>query len=169
MTAIPLRKAKRSYRCLLASVLLSLGLAAGGTPASAQGNVAKVEEIRAQLFYERSGRLSQNIAPPAKFEGHNTVIGEGDAEEPAGDILVSVLLSSPAGKVLDKDELLIQATRKKDKRLVGARKFKSLQFGQDGKLAKALYLTGATCETLEILATIGRSRKTATVNFRYGE
>src|SRR3712207_7607316 len=100
MTAIPLRKAKRSYRCLLASVLLSLGLAAGGTPASAQGNVTKVDEIRAQLFYERSGRLSQNIAPPAKFESRNTVIGEGHAEGPAGDILVSVLLSGPAGKVL---------------------------------------------------------------------
>jgi hypothetical protein len=49
-----------------------------------------LDDIRAQFFYQTTGTLSQNVAPPAKFTIHNAVIGEGDLKEPADDLLVSV-------------------------------------------------------------------------------
>jgi len=47
--------------------------------APAQTPQAIIQSIRVQLYYEQSGTLSANIAPPAKFSGWNTVIGQLEA------------------------------------------------------------------------------------------
>jgi hypothetical protein len=51
--------------------------------------------IRAQLLYQYSGRLSGNIAPPARVSLWNTGAGEGDVREPATDLLVTVPVTMP--------------------------------------------------------------------------
>jgi len=56
--------------------------------------------LRAHLYYERSGFLSDDlIARDPPFVGWNTVIGAGDALEPADNILVVVVLDNPGGEV----------------------------------------------------------------------
>jgi len=55
----------------------------------------RVTDIRAQLLYEHSGRLSVDLTATPDFAIWNTVIGEGSAEEPADDMLVSAVISGP--------------------------------------------------------------------------
>ena len=47
-----------------------------------------LKDVKAQLFLENSGKLSDNIAD-AKKSFRNTVLGEGEAGEPADAILVT--------------------------------------------------------------------------------
>ena len=54
-------------------------------------------DIQARLFYSETGRLSDDLLARKKpFIFWNTIIGEGDAEENADDILIAVTMS--AGK-----------------------------------------------------------------------
>ena len=61
-------------------------------PAGAAMAQVAVAEIRAQIFLERSGKLSDNLIGANKAL-HNTVIGEGDAGEPAEAVLVTLIFT----------------------------------------------------------------------------
>lgn len=83
-------------RALLA---ITLGLACLPAAAlAAPQPTATIDKITIQLIYTTSGSLSQDIADPAGFAGWNTIIGGGDAKEPADDLLVQVHLK------MDQDE-----------------------------------------------------------------
>lgn len=71
------------------AVLLSTSQASA---ADAQG--AYISNPSVRLWYEETGRLSDDIAPPREFNLWNTIIGEGDAEEHANDALFTVELHS---------------------------------------------------------------------------
>lgn len=168
MSACPTRTAGWQRGALF---WLALAGTAGALPhhAQAQSKTAKIEAIRAYLFYERSGRLSKNIAPPASFSGFNTMIGEGDAEEPAEDILIAVELSGPKDEYL-KQPLTISVSYPTGKRAGSKREFRDgILFGEGGKVTKAVYAENATCSPLRVAATVGRSAKSITIDFKCGE
>src|SRR5688572_28996874 len=57
----------------------------------ATASMVDLERVEARLYYQHSGRLSDNLLGRDKeFVGWNTIIGEGDAEENADDLLVAV-------------------------------------------------------------------------------
>ena len=61
------------------------------------GQGVTLGDLQVRLFYKETGRLSEDVlSRKTEFVFHNTVIGEGDAEEAADDLLVSAVLS--AGK-----------------------------------------------------------------------
>jgi hypothetical protein len=76
---------------LAGPLLVAVGLLFA-TPVAAQEATPTVVlgPLTAQLYYKFSGLLSSDLLsrkPP--FSGWNTVIGEGDATEPAEDLLVA--------------------------------------------------------------------------------
>ena len=131
---------------MIASLLAALA-AAQSAPAPSVG------KVRMQLFYEDSGRLSEDIAPPAEFIGWNTVIGEGlsGGAESIGPPL-SVVVRGSKGKVL------------------GQRRFADVLTSSDGRTWKALWLTDVGCAgSVEVTATLGRSTRKAAVGLDCGE
>lgn len=168
----PARTPRRGelWRGVLFWLALALSSPACAGSAQAQGSKAvKIDQIRAHLFYERSGRLSKNIAPPASFGGFNTMIGEGDAEEPAQDVLIVVELSGPKDELVQRP-LTITVSHPGGKRPPSKREFKDgLLFGESGKVAKAMYAENATCSPMRVAASMGASTKQIAIDFKCGE
>lgn len=127
-----------------------------------------VGAIRMQLFYEETGRLSRDIAPPADFTGWNTVIGEGSAEEAANDLLVLVEVRGPPGENIAQP-LSVVARGGKGK-VLGQRRFANLLTTAQGRTWKALWLSDVGCAgRIEVTATIGRSTRKTAVSLDCGE
>ena len=144
---------------LVAAALLAL-------PAAAEA--AEVGRIRAHLFYEESGRLSLDIAPPSDFAAFNVVIGEGSAEEPANDLLVAVELTGRPAEAATPLRILVRNARG---RVVAQRSIPGSFLGAgQPRLWKAVYLPDVGCAgTLTITATLGRSTRTTSVDLICGE
>ena len=141
------------------TALLAAAQAPGGTPA--------VGSIRMQLFYEDSGRLSGDIAPPAEFSGWNTVIGEGSAEEPANDLLVTVEVLTGAVESVEEP---LSVTVRGNSKILGERRFPDVLTSGDGRTWKGLWLTDVGCAGhVEVTATIGRSTRKAAISLDCGE
>jgi hypothetical protein len=146
---------------MMATFLAAL-LAASPAPAPGIG------KIRMQLFYEDSGRLSPDIAPPADFTGWNTVIGEGSAEEAANDLLVLVEVIGPAGENIVQP-LSVVARGAKGK-VLGQRRHANLLASGGGRTWKALWLADVGCAGhIEVTATLGRSTRKAAIDLDCGE
>lgn len=140
-------------------------------PAHAQ---VAVDEIRAQLFLERSGKLSENLVGSKKAL-FNTVIGEGDAGEPADAILVTLAFTGAKNtKSSDKiardlASITVRQQAKTGERILLRRVYGGFLFGETGRIHKAFLLDNATCAPLEIEVKVGRSRKEAKLDFACGE
>ena len=146
---------------MIVAPLLAALAAAPSAPAPSVG------KIRMQLFYEDSGRLSEDIAPPAEFSGWNTVIGEGSAKEPANDLLVTVEVLTGA---VESVEQPLSVTVTGNRKILGQRRFTDVLTSADGRTWKALWLTNVGCAGhVEVKATIGRSTRTAAVSLDCGE
>jgi hypothetical protein len=142
--------------------LLALFLAA--PPASPAPSVGA---IRMQLYYENTGRLSRDIAPPADFTGWNTVIGEGSAEEAANDLLVTVEVRGAAGENIVQPLTVVARSGRK---VIAQRRFGNLLTTAQGRTWKALWLPDVGCAgPIEVTATIGRSTKKSAISLDCGE
>ena len=150
------------------AIALIMATANGPTQARAKDEAVTIDDIQVRLFKEISGTLSKNVAPPTAPALWNTIIGEGDAEEPANDFLISVFLSGPAGKLI-KQPLVVTVTRTGQKTAIAKRRFESLLFGSSGKATKPVFVTNATCAPVTIAASTGSTQKSANIDFRCGE
>lgn len=146
----------------------ALALSFGAGPAEAQEVKPKIDAIAVQLYQATTGTLSQNIAPPAKFTAWNTVIGEGDAREPATDLLVSVTLSIAQKEGNSTIPLQIKVADAKGKALA-SRRVTDMFFAK-GRTVQALFVPDATCAgPITVEATMGREKKTTKVTLACGE
>lgn len=142
-------------------------------PGAASAQVA-VAEIRAQLFLERSGKLSENLAGANKSL-HNTVIGEGDAGEPADAVLVTLSFTGPKNSrssdkiARDLASVTVRQQAKTGERILLKRAYGGFLFGESGRIHKAFLLDSATCAPLEIEVKVGRSSKSTKLDFSCGE
>jgi hypothetical protein len=149
---------------MAASLALAPAPAAAAAPALP---APKVGAFRMQLFYENSGRLSNDISPPVEFTGWNTVIGEGSAEEAANDLLVSVEVRGPPGELIEQPLTLVARARGK---VLAQRRFDSLLTNVQGRTWKALWLNDVGCAgRIEVTATIGRSTRKSELSLDCGE
>jgi hypothetical protein len=152
------------YRSLLAGSFLII---ASSADVSAQ---VAIDDIRLQLFKERSGALSDNIAGSGK-SFVNTPKGGGDAGEPADAVLVTLAFTGPknskASDKIARDLASVTVTQvaKTGPRVLLKRAYGGFQFGEDGRSHKAFLLEGATCGALEVDVRLGRSRKSTKVAF----
>lgn len=153
------------------ALMIALFVAAHCAPVHAQ---VAIDEIRAQLFLERSGKLSENLVGSKKAL-FNTVIGEGDAGEPADAVLVTLTFSGAKNtKSSDKiardlASITVKQQAKTGEKILLKRAYGGFLFGEAGRIHKAFLLDNATCAPLEIEVKVGRSRKEAKLDFACGE
>lgn len=142
------------------------GVAAlSGSSGAAQAQVV-IDEIRAQLFLEHSGRLSENIVGTDRGF-FNVVIG-GSIDEPASSVLVTLAFSA-LRKSSSPARVTVRQKTKAGERLLFRRDYAGFLLGEDGRAYKTFLLENATCLPLVISVRAGRSSKTATLNFHCGE
>ncbi|HEX8467794.1 MAG TPA: hypothetical protein VF620_08315 [Allosphingosinicella sp.] len=127
----------------------------------------RVGAFKMQLYYENSGRLSKDISPPVEFSGWNTIIGEGSAEEAAGDLLVTVEVRGPPGEFIEQPLTLVARAKGK---VLAQRKFDTLLTTAEGRTWKALWLNDVGCAgRIEVTATIGKSSRKSAISLDCGE
>jgi hypothetical protein len=149
------------------AVALILAAAAASARADPPQPVA-IAHLGAQLLYSNSGALSRDIAPPAKFSGWNTIIGEGDAGGSASDVLVTVTLTSPAGQ-LNVDTPLLVSARSAAGKVLAQRKITNILI-DNGKAFEFVLLPDATCAgKVTITATLGQQTRNAVLALDCGE
>jgi hypothetical protein len=136
--------------------------------ASAQP-AAQITDIRMHLFYRLSGRLSDDISPPHQFTGWNTVIGEGDAEAPAEDLLVVVEMRGGSGEEYVETPLRVVA-RGRDNRVIADRRFDSLLSSERGTSYSPVWLQDVPCEgEIRVTATFGGQSVSESLSLECGE
>ena len=135
-------------------------------PAYAQ----QVGRIRAHLVYEETGRLSEDLIARPDFAAWNTVIGSGEAEEPANDVLVLVEVVAAGGGEESISTPLEIVARGENGRVLARRRAGDLFTSEEGRVWRPLWLPDSTCEgRMTITATLGRSTRTAELNLGCGE
>ena len=138
-------------------------------PAAAQAQ--QVGQIRAHLVYEDTGRLSEDLIARPDFAAWNTIIGSGEAEEPANDVLLLVEVIAAGGGEENISTPLEIVARGEDGRVLGRRRFRdSLYTSEQGRVWKALWLPDSTCAgRIDITAILGSTRRSAQINLGCGE
>ena len=134
---------------------------------SCAGELPTIDAIMVRLLYERTGSVSPNIAPPSNFGYWNTPIGEGDAAEPANDLLVQIELSIADDQANVATPLRVTVSSKEGK-VLSQRTFESLFFS-GGKVVKSLFVPDASCADIAAKAAIGDNGNTTRVNLECGE
>lgn len=151
-------------------VLAAGFLALAGQVAAAQ--TATIEDIRVQLFYEYSGALSDDLTKRKDLALFNTMIGEGDANQPANSFLVAVAVKGQP-ETFDKDAALTVTVVTNDKRKakVAEKAFGSgILFGREGRAVKALFVHDRVCVPLTVTAKLkSGASKTFNLPFKCGE
>lgn len=157
-------------------------LAAGLAVAVASAPVAgtdppssiRLDRVEARLFYEETGRLSDDLLNrPEPFVGWNTIIGEGDAEEAANDMLITVRLE--ADKFGDKPEKYVDsavevAVKNAKGKVLGSRKWPSVLTSGKGVAVLPLWVANVGCAgALTITARYNGTAKSGRLELDCGE
>jgi hypothetical protein len=148
---------------------LALGLLA--VPAGAAEPAARIVGIEARLFYNVSGKLSDDLlARKEPFVGWNTIIGEGGVDEPATDLLVDVTVMGEGSDAQSvEDPLAIWVTDKKGK-TIASREVTYMLLPYKGALHNPLWLQDIGCAgKLTFHARFRHQVKTATLSLDCGE
>jgi hypothetical protein len=154
-----------------APVLAQPAPAAPAAPAAPQGAFTGplvIKDLRVQFFYEKTAKLSENIADaPRPFV--NAHRGE-NLPEPASGLFVVMEVAGPKnGQSNDKIALhmaQVNVTRKyKSGPRLEQRVFGGFRFNEQGVAYKAFMIDAATCAPVEIEARLGRSRRSTKVDF----
>jgi hypothetical protein len=146
-----------------------LALAAGLFLSPGLAQAQEIGAIRAHLVYEETGRLSEDLVARPDFAAWNTIIGGGEAEEAANDLLVLVEVLGTGGEQTIAVPLVV-VVRGENGRVIARRRFTGLFTSEQGRVWKALWLPDSTCAgRIEIDATIGRRGRRAQLNLGCGE
>jgi hypothetical protein len=133
-------------------------------------DAVRLDSVRVQLLYQSSGTLSEDLTRAPGFALWNTVIGGGDANEPADDILVGAVLKSATqenntGKLV----LTVFKGEGRARKLLASHTFNG-GLMEHGRLVQSMLLHDVTCDgPITVAATYGRQHTSSNVNFRCGE
>jgi hypothetical protein len=145
-------------------------LAVSGRMAAAQN--ATIQDIRVQLFYEYTGALSDDLTKRKDLSLFNTMIGEGDAKQPANSFLVAVSVKGQPD-TFDKAAALTVTVTTDDKRKskVAEKAFGSgMLFGPEGQVVKAMMVHDRVCAPLIVTAKLkSGASKSVNLPFKCGE
>lgn len=140
------------------------------TPTLAQQDV-RVLELRASVFLERSGRLSDDLLkmPGAKLV--NMPHGQGEFGEPANTVVFSVVLSGQRNTTPKYAAAVVNITQtgRTGQKTVSKKALEGFAFGPEGTLIRPIILEGATCQSIEIEVKTQRSAKSASLAFECPE
>lgn len=145
---------------------LALGVA---TPALAAPDGIRIGAVSAQLYYQRSGVLSEDlIARTSRFNGWNTAEGEGDAKEPSDYLLVVATLVNPGAEDYVTDKVSLRITDEIDGE-IRAKEFSGLLLPENGALQLPLWIDNAGClGTIKVTATFRTQVASGTLDLLCG-
>lgn len=157
-------------RTIRASVLaLLLPTAAYAAPPASPA--VRLGDIKAQLYYSWTGRLSDNLLRGNEpYSGWNTCIDDGAPD----DVLVSVpviVAVRPGQDGQTNTSVPITLIARSGAKVLAQRTVSSMLTSHQGLTHAALWLRDVTCGvgTVTIEARMGSQRKTATLVFDGGE
>jgi len=152
----------------LAALLLALVLPAPAV-AAAESDGVKLEAVRAQLYYQRTGVLSEDlIVRKPRFHGWNTAEGEGDAKEPSDYLLVVANLVNPGAEAYVSDKVTLRITDEIDAEL-RVKHFSGLLISEKGSVQLPLWIEEAGClGTVTVTATFREQSVSGTVDLLCG-
>lgn len=152
----------------LAGLTLATGAAA---PALASdGDGVSIGGLRAHLFYERSGVLSEDlISRDPQFSGWNTVIGEGDAKEPAENLLVIARIDNQGAEAFLDEKLTLRVNDDKGAK-IRERVFSGLLLAEHGAVHLPMWIDDAGClGQITITVTFRKQKVSAPLQLMCGE
>jgi hypothetical protein len=127
-----------------------------------------LDKLQVRLWYQESGRLSDNIAPPAVVSLWNTVIGEGDAEEIANNAIFTAQIRTDGEQNVDQ-QLTLSATDSSGN-LLAKRTFANILTSQTGVAVLPLWVGDVGCAgTVLFSARIGSESRSFSIDFACGE
>ena len=129
----------------------------------------RIGVMKVMLWYEETGRLSENIAPPRTVNLWNTCIGEGDAQENANDVLFTVEVRT-SGQQNVSQQLTLTATGPKGV-VLSRRVFTSILTGDNGSASLPLWVKNVGCGAgpVTFSARLGSQSRSFTLQFEGGE
>ena len=110
----------------------------------------KITAIRAQLFYDTTGKFSTDILAAKDFALWNTIIGEGSAESPSTSTLVTIEISGTDNAGTSKLEL----TATGDKGKVLLKKIVGLDLLERTKFYVPFWFYNTGCEKIKLSARL---------------
>lgn len=112
----------------------------------------KIAAIRAQLYFEGSGKFSDDVLASGENTLWNTIIGEGGAGAPSNFTLVTVEV---VGKDVPQGKVKVQITARGYKRkIVGQRTMEVSIYDEATKFFAPLWLNDTGCDEVEISARL---------------
>ncbi len=132
----------------------------------------KIAAIHAQLYYEGSGKLSDDILASGENTLWNTIIGEGGAGAPSNFTLVTVEV---VGKDVPIGAVKVQITARGYKaKIVGQRTMDVSIYDKTTRFLAPLFLYDTGCDEIEVTAKLigkGVTKTTAkaVIPFKCGE
>lgn len=137
-------------------------------PVNAAGP-ARLGNMKVMLWYQETGRLSENIAPPRVVNLFNTCIGEGDAAENANDVLFTVEVRTN-GQQNVAQPLTLTATGVKGA-VLARRVITTILTGDNGNASLPLLVKDVGCGagSVTFSARLGNQSRSFTLNFDGGE
>lgn len=153
-------------RCLFATA--TLAMAAFGqslSPAAAQD--IRIGDLRAHLYLERSGKLSDDLLAMKSPVLNNVPMGEGVFNEPANTVILNVgLIGAPNTQPKHASAMVnITTTNRTGQRRTETRPMMGFVFGQDGKVNRPIALDNITCAKVEVEVKARGASKRATLDF----
>lgn len=152
----------------LPAAIVLLFVSAMAIPAAAAGPV-RLGELKLMLWYQETGRLSENIAPPRNFTLWNTCIGEGDAKEIANDVIFTAEVQT-SGEQNVTQPITLTATNARGV-ILAPRIVKAVLTSASGRATLPLLVSDIGCAagTVTFSARLGTQSKSITLKFDGGE
>lgn len=113
----------------------------------------KITAVRAQLFYETLNKFSPDVLSTKKFALWNVFIGEGSAEGPASNVLITVQISGEPGSYA-KGKRKVALTATAGKKTLLARTAEIGILGKGGTIQVPFWLYNIGNQPVRLKATL---------------
>jgi hypothetical protein len=137
------------------------------TAGGASAQEVRLGDLRAHLYLERSGRLSDDILALKEPNLKDLPRGEGVFGEPANTLVLNVtLLGAPGTQPKHATALVnITTTNRTGQRRTETRPLMGFVFGPEGRLNRPIVLDNVTCSQVEIEVKARSAAKRARLDF----
>jgi hypothetical protein len=134
---------------------------------AASAQEVRLGDLRAHLYLERSGKLSDDLLIAKSPNLKDLPRGEGVFGEPANTLVLNVqLLGAPNTQPKHASAMVnIVTTNRAGQRKTETRPLLGFVFGEDGKLNRPIVLDNITCSKVEIEVKSRAAAKRATLDF----
>ncbi|MFM9975688.1 MAG: hypothetical protein ACKVON_14070 [Beijerinckiaceae bacterium] len=151
------------------SVFPSVVLLALATPVLAQD--IRLGDVRAHLYLESSGKLSEDVLSMKSPSLLNLPRGEGVFSEPVNTVIFNVSLMGAKNTQPKFATALVNitTTNRTGQRKTETRPILGMVFGDDGKVNRAIVLDNVTCSKVEIEVKAKSLSKKAKLDFECTE